>query len=513
LKANSSPPGAAIPTWRHGLFLVLIVILFSLPQIALVPLMDRDEPRFAEASREMLQSGDIIVPTFNHVPRYNKPPLIYWCQATSFAVFGENAFAARLPSVLATAGTVFLLFAWGMQLGSGCLGMIAGCCYAFNLQVFQQGRVATADALLIFFMTLTAYTGWRLLDHRSPPKDHPLPKSIFRTGSALRAWTFRLVLALAAGFLAKGPEAWLPLVPLLTFARPWRGQVYFLLCFIFSVMLVCIWGVPALIASQGDYWKQGMSEGVFTRMTTGLQGHGASTFGWYLLSVPLYVVLFWVSALPWSPLLVTHGKKLFTGWKLDRLDAYLLLNIVLIFVIFSLMVTKLPHYTLPAFPFIALLFARRWIAAGLSPVLPTQLTGVFALALALATAGFAPFAPTLGLSPSPLNQLVREAGDAIKPDTEFALGDSQEPSTIWEMRRATQAYGHVIPTSDAIAYLSQPGSRAVVFSSAIENGPRRYIIDDHPALPPGLSSLKIYHTQGINSAKGSRIGLTLLVKP
>jgi 4-amino-4-deoxy-L-arabinose transferase-like glycosyltransferase len=503
LKANSSTADAPSPTWRHGLFLCLAVILFSLPQAALVPLMDRDEPRFAEASREMLQSGDIIVPTFNHVPRYNKPPLIYWCQAISFAVFGENAFAARLPSVLATAGTVFLLFAWGMQLGSGCLGMIAGCCYAFNLQVFQQGRVATADALLIFFMTLTAYTGWRLLDHRSPPKDHPLPKSIFRTGSALRAWTFRLVLALAAGFMAKGPEAWLPLVPLLFFARPWRGQVYFLLCFIFSMMLVCIWGVPALIASQGDYWKQGMSEGVFTRMTTGLQGHGASTFGWYVVSIPLYLILFWVSALPWSPLLLTHAKKLFVGWKLDRLDAYLLLNAALIFVIFSLMVTKLPHYTLPAFPFLALLFARRWMAADLSPVLPTQLTGGFALLLALLTAAFAPFAPANNISPSPLNQLVHEASDAIKPDTQFAAVDFQEPSTIWEMRRVTRAYGDLISEPDVISYLNQPGSRAVILSASKWADFRS----------SSNASWKIIQTRGFNTAKGALIDLTLVVKP
>src|SRR5579859_5012876 len=121
-----------------GLFVFLVVLLLALPQAALLPLLDRDEPRFAEASREMLQSGNFIVPTFNHEPRYAKPPLIYWCQALSFEIFGENAFAARLPSLLATAGATTVLYAWGVELGSECIGMIAALGFAFCLQTMQQ---------------------------------------------------------------------------------------------------------------------------------------------------------------------------------------------------------------------------------------------------------------------------------------------------------------------------------------------------------------------------------------
>ena len=60
-----------------------------------LPLVDRDEPRFAEASREMLEPGrDFIVPYFNNQPRYDKPPLIYWLQDAAYKIFGENEFAA-----------------------------------------------------------------------------------------------------------------------------------------------------------------------------------------------------------------------------------------------------------------------------------------------------------------------------------------------------------------------------------------------------------------------------------
>ncbi len=157
------PPDFKAPVdWRLSLLLFLAILLLSIPQAALMPLLDRDEPRFAEATREMIQSGNIVVPTFNNAPRYAKPPLIYWCQAVSFTIFGENAFAARLPSLLATAGTAWLLFAWCVRLGSVGIGFSAAVSYALCLQTIQQGRVATADALLIFFMTLTAFAGWKI---------------------------------------------------------------------------------------------------------------------------------------------------------------------------------------------------------------------------------------------------------------------------------------------------------------------------------------------------------------
>src|SRR6478609_489006 len=70
-----------------------------------VGLWDRDEPRYAQASRQMLQSGNWIVPYYLDEPRLKKPPLIYWCQASAMKLFGAEGdagtFAARLPSVIA----------------------------------------------------------------------------------------------------------------------------------------------------------------------------------------------------------------------------------------------------------------------------------------------------------------------------------------------------------------------------------------------------------------------------
>jgi len=502
LNATSSEPCGPGISWRTGLLLFLAVVALALPQAALLPLLDRDEPRFAEASREMRQSGNFIVPSFNHAPRYAKPPLIYWCQALSFAVFGENAFAARLPSLLATAGTALLIITWGTRLGSGQVGLGAALAYAFCFQTVQQGRVATADAALIFFMTLTAFAGWQIVRPRVSGRVHFVCFAV-------------LALGFAGGFLAKGPEALLPMFPLVWCGRNASRKVTagLIASFTAGLALVLLWAIPAYIETNGDYWRVGLSEGVGQRMVTGLQGHGASSFGWYLLSLPLYLLLFWVSALPWSPLLAIHRRKLFTAWKPDEVDTYLLVNAGVIFVIFSLMVTKLPHYTLPAFPFLALVFARRWKDAGLSLGRLTGLGWVTGAVLALLAGVLVPLALAQGTTPSPAGVLVREAhGQAyLTPETEFAVVDFQEPNVIWEMRRVVKGYGGTIAESEVIPFLNRPGPRAVVLTTPLW---QRLRASANPAW-------KVLEADGWNTAKGwdaakrslALIHLTLIVKP
>ncbi len=92
-----------------------------------LPLIDRDEPRFAEASREMRQRGDYVLPRFNGDYRFDKPPLIYWCQAAAFAVMGENEFAARLPSALFATGTGASAAVLGEEIGKCAGGVLCRC--------------------------------------------------------------------------------------------------------------------------------------------------------------------------------------------------------------------------------------------------------------------------------------------------------------------------------------------------------------------------------------------------
>lgn len=519
-----APPGSS---WKLGALIFLIVLVLSLPQAMLLPLLDRDEPRFAEASREMRQSGNWVVPTFNLQPRYAKPPLIYWCQRLAFDLFGESAFAARLPSLLATAGTAFLLFLWGVSLGHERIGHIAALSYAFCLQVVQQGRVATADALLIFFMTLTALAGWKLL---------AISRQKTRSCVEWNFWGTTLALGFGLGFLAKGPEALLPVVPLLICARSFDKKVSasFIAIFLLGLFIVSWWAIPAYVETNGAFWRVGLGEDVGSRMVTGFQGHGATTFLWYLLTIPFYLLTFWPSALPWSPLFLTHRKRLFGGWKPDWSDTYLLFNIGLTFLVFSLMVTKLPHYTLPVFPLIALLFARRWISSNLCPGLPIQLAGGTGVILAILAAVAIPLAIAHHLTPSPVGELVREAqfipafraeqlpffhpaapleppsalDGKLQPATEFVMVDFQEPNVIWEMRRAVGGYGKTIPSSEVLPFLMEHKPRAVILSTALW---QRLCAEADPALKIDQRGWKTYEARGFNAAKLSSLDLTLVV--
>src|ERR1041385_8762750 len=94
-RINSAPAKYAI--------LFFGCIVFHIAGTWSLPLIDRDEPRFAEASREMIQRGDYVVPYFNNQLRLDKPPLTYWAQTVSYRMFGQNDFAARLPSAVAAA--------------------------------------------------------------------------------------------------------------------------------------------------------------------------------------------------------------------------------------------------------------------------------------------------------------------------------------------------------------------------------------------------------------------------
>lgn len=410
---------------------------------------------------------------------------------------GQNAFAARLPSLVATAATACLLYTWGVRLGSAAIGLGAAVSYAFCLQTVQQGRVATADALLIFFMTLTAFAGWQSIR----PKNE---------GMRCHAACYGvLALAVAGGFMAKGPEALLPLAPLLWCARG-EGRAVLLritASFMIGLALVSFWAIPALIQSHGDYLKVGLGHDVWDRMAGGdFQGHGTSSVGFYLATLPLYAVLFWVSALPWSALIVLYWRRLFTSWKIDVADLYLILNAALIFIIFSLMTTKLPHYTLPAFPFLALLFARRWKSAGLSSGTPIELGVVAGGLFALFAVVLIPLGLTNHATPSPIGELVRDAGANLKPDTQFALVDFQEPNAIWEMRSVVTSYGQLVGDEEAVSFLKEQGPRAIILSSDLW---RRFHI-----LPGATDpTWKIYSARGFNAAKGEFINLTLVVKP
>jgi len=352
-------------------------VLFHIVGTWSLPLIDRDEPRFAEASREMIERADYIVPYFNNQLRLDKPPLAYWAQIASYRIFGENDFAARFPSVVAAALTALSIFAWGSRLGGEKVGWWAAIIFTLSLQTFVHAKAAVADMWLVLFMTIAHWSGWEMLQ-RSPRNQGAAvgspPWAIWRSPFLV------FYLSLALGFLAKGPIAWTPLLTvsaIIIYTRDWQSarRFKFLLGILLMLAAVALWGIPALIQTHGEFFSVGIGRHVIGRSFATMEGHGANSLWMYLLLLPFYFVTVFVGFFPWSIKLPSLIRNLWRerkaglgahGYNRNEIDAYLVAGTAIIFIIFTLVSTKLPHYTLPAFPLLALLLARHWQGAALS---------------------------------------------------------------------------------------------------------------------------------------------------
>jgi 4-amino-4-deoxy-L-arabinose transferase-like glycosyltransferase len=414
------------------LFFSAAALLYSLGNWSL-PLIDRDEPRFAEAAREMRQSGDFVVPKLNGEYRFDKPPLIYWCQVLAFDILGENDFAARLPSVIFAALAAVTTWMYSSRIFGPRIGLWSGILFATSLQVFIHSRAAVADMPLVFFFLTATWADWERL--RNPD-------------SAFSWWIFYLSLSL--GFLAKGPVALLPVffapIQSLLNHSPYRFRFRSALKGGFIVLVVIgLWGVPALVATQGEYLKIGIGKHVFLRSLQPMESHGAAGIGGYLLFLPYYLVVTFFSFFPWCLFLPGCIKRLWAHREPD--ENYLLGPILIVFFVFTLVQTKLPHYVLPAYPMLAMLTARhadqsRWAW----PILGTTL----ALYLLIALVGFRVIEPEF------LSKRIAETA-LISPKTRTASLNYDEQSLIWYLREKTRAFHRRLDSGQFSDFMNQPG--------------------------------------------------------
>ena len=440
-RINSSPAKYAI--------LFFGCVLFHVVGTWSVPLIDRDEPRFAEASREMIERGDYIVPHFNNQLRLDKPPLAYWAQAASYRIFGQNDFAARFPSAVAAALVALSIFAFGKRIGGDGVGWRAAIIFTLSLQTFIHAKAAVADMWLVLFMTTAHWAGYELLfGKRSTPNAERRTSNSEATG-----WWISFYVALALGFLAKGPIAWTPLLTLAAMKSrhlDLANRFKFVRGIFLMLAIVALWGVPALIQTHGEFFKIGIGRHVVGRSFGAMEGHGANSLGVYLLLLPFYFVTVFASFFPWSIKLPSLTKKL---WReRDKIDIYLLCGAAVIFLIFTLIKTKLPHYTLPAFPLLSLLLARHLIDR-------PQFLKRYAVATVSIYIVIALFVALIGARLFPAAQLFRQAEKELRPETEFGAVDFQEPSVVWYFR--SEVKGWMTPlNSTSAAQFMEAGRRA-----------------------------------------------------
>ncbi len=490
----------------RNLFLFCGCLLFHLAGTWSLPLVDRDEPRFAEASREMIERGDYIVPYFNNRYRFDKPPLTYWAQVASFRVFGQNAFAARLPSAIAAALTALVISAWGGRLQLPRAGFWAAIVFTLCPATFLWAKGAVADMWLVLFMTLAFFAGHELARDRHGGSW----RSVVVRPAGLGLWRWIFYFALGFAFLAKGPIGWMPLgtVFLFHWLRPVPGfarRFMFVRGIFLMLAIVALWGVPALLRTQGEFFSIGFGRHVVGRSFGTMQGHGGSVLTG-LAWLPFYFVTVFITFAPWSWKLPWLVRRLWR--KRDGLDLYLIAGIAVIVIIFSLVKTKLPHYILPAFPLLALLLARHWLSAGVRESILRWWAGVTAaIMLAIALVGFPLIAPAF-----PAAALFRQAEPYLQPQMDFAAYDFDAPSLVWNFRRRVHGFLHynrennrdvaTLQPDQIPPFLASPGPHFVVLPSEVAD--RLY-----PSLPNGYRK---FSTHGFDIAKGRWVDLTLILK-
>ena len=444
-----------------------------------LPLIDRDEPIFAEASREMIERGDWIVPYFNEAPLFHKPPLFYWAQTLSYRLLGEDERSARLPSVLAASFLGLVILVFGSQLYDRRTGFCAAAVFSLSLHTMLLAKAATMDMVMVLFVTLAVWAGWALYGTEES-RNRALAWSLFY-GS------------LALGFLAKGPAAGLPLVMRVPQKR--RGLVIGVLL---AASIVGLWGVPALLRTGGEFFRVGIGEHIVGRSVGVMEGHGASSILSYILTLPFYFLTVFISFAPWSwflPAAVAYYTK--PGHRTVK-EKYLLSGVAIVFVVFSLIRTKLPHYTFPAFPLLSLLFAHFWSEQKkdfrIIRAMAAVTAAVFAIGAIFLFPRLAPY--------SPAGELFNQSRHLLTPQMEFASVDYQEPSLVWSFRKIVNGFHHALERSQVADFMMREGPRFCILPAA------DFAVIEH-RLDPRWE--KVRH-RGFNIANGNWVELVLVVK-
>ena len=354
-----SPPAAPPRHW----FLPALAVLACFLLLGTRGLNEPDEGRYAEIAREMIERGDWLVPHLWYVPHLDKPPMTYWLVAASLQTFGLNEWAVRLPLALAGLSGAWATFLLARSIAGEAAARRAVLVLVSALLYWGMARMLTTDIFLTQFIAWSLYffwRSWRALDALGD-NDEEVRARAART---CFVWHVAAWLALAGGFLTKGPIALL--IPgvavgaLLIFRRKEKLRLSLLLLgaiggtLVFG-LLALPWFVTIFQTVPKAFDFMVMGQAVGHSFGSAIDNRGKPFY--------FFIGLLAVGFLPWTPLLGWLWRR--AHWHtLDdaRKDAWVLLTAWAAFtlVFFSCTRAKLPAYILPLFPALAVLVAMRW---------------------------------------------------------------------------------------------------------------------------------------------------------
>ncbi|MEZ0470786.1 phospholipid carrier-dependent glycosyltransferase [Luteimonas salinilitoris] len=341
--ARGSTRGSMYDTQRTRCAIAALLLLFALLYVlplGMRPLHSPDEVRYGAISHEMIESGDWVSPRFNGVRYFEKPVLGYWLYSASLAVFGENAFALRLPAALATALTALIVFAFAHRFASPSIAGLATAIYLTTFSVAGAGTYASLDAFFALFLTGTLASYYCALRE---PHSRRRYGYLALCGAACAAaflvkgfLAFAIAVIVAATFLV-ARRRWCTL-----FGSPWVPLAV-------AVVLVLPWAVMIHLR-ESDFWRYFFWVEHIQRFM-GEDAQHAQPFWFYFAWLPL-------GAWPWLLLLPAALSGLRLPGRHDRDFLWYLATWAIAPLVFlSLSRGKLPPYLLPCFAPLAILLA------------------------------------------------------------------------------------------------------------------------------------------------------------
>ncbi len=324
------------------ILLIVLSLSLYLPGFFTIPPLDRDEARYAQASKQMLETGDYVDIRFQEGPLHKKPAGINWLQSGAVTLSGYGLespiWVYRIPSLMGAILGVLLVYWCARAFANPKNSLIAGALVASAMILSAEARIAKHDAVL-FACILTSQGAlariW-LASELSKPKVHAF---IFWTG-------------LAFSILVKGPVGPMTI-----------GFTIFLLCifnrqlnwlkrlFPFNGMIYCLaitmpWMIAIYYQTNGAFFHESIVVDVVKKINQGVESHGAPP----LTHLGVMFVTFW----PLFPFVVMAIPGIFKNWQ-ERWASFMFAWFIPSWIVYELVVTKLPHYTLPIMPALAIL--------------------------------------------------------------------------------------------------------------------------------------------------------------
>ncbi|QDH78583.1 glycosyltransferase family 39 protein [Echinicola soli] len=324
-----------------GGVLLLIVLLLHYSNLNGLSVYALDEAKNATAAIEMLQKGEWVVPTFNGEYRFDKPPLHYYFFVLSYQLFGINEFAARFFPALFGFLTVYFTYRFARRNLGYRAGVLTLLVLASSLHWYIQFHMAVPDPFLIFFMSmgLMAFYEWSLSGFRS---------------NMLMLVTYA---SFGLAVLSKGPVGVvLPGIALLVYGLAMQLLNGKRLLRIFHPMGLAVfflialpWYVLVATKTNGLWIEEFIFKHNLNRFSAPMEGHGGGFWlTWLFVFAGMLPFAFFMFQGVW------HTLK----FRTNRVTTFALICAATIIVFFMLSGTKLPNYTVPAYPFLAIIIGN-----------------------------------------------------------------------------------------------------------------------------------------------------------